>query len=493
MSEYTTTPGLGLRRPVLGEPNWGAHLNETIDTLDELTGPVINVKAYGAKGDGTTDDASAIQSAVTAAIAAGGGIVFLPSGDYSIDTAILIAGSNVTIKGAGRELTTVTVTNASSGGSGDGFRLVKAAPYYSHVTICDLTIDCSARTTLPYSNGISMQGCDFATIERVRITSPLGFGIAIGTSAGAAPYADGLTVRDVIITGERNGNDSIGGGGIQRSLFENIRIYDPAGTGVDTTNTERTVFRNITVIQTGAVTSAMWGVSCDFGWEDVVVEDCFVYGLYYGYFFGSTSSGLTKNVVLRNCRAERISRLAAWFDGLAGFAQDGIIVEGCRFSDYNRDNVATPGLQIREADNVIIQGNHIDLPANAAYAIRLTREGAGVGVRKAKVFGNILDTVNGISYEAADGGFSEASSVQIRDNRGHNPQGAATIAVGASPFTYTAGRTPEAVYISGGTVSAIAKNGRTIFAATQATVMLEPGEAVTVTYSVTPTMEKDRK
>jgi len=48
---------------------------------------VYNVKAYGAKGDGTTDDTAAIQAAINAAIAAAatrGATVYFPSGTYVI-------------------------------------------------------------------------------------------------------------------------------------------------------------------------------------------------------------------------------------------------------------------------------------------------------------------------------------------------------------------------------------------------------------------------
>lgn len=82
---------------------------------------------------------------------------------------------------------------------------------------------------------------------------------------------------------------------------------------------------------------------------------------------------------------------------------------------------------------------------------------------------------------------------RIINNRGYNPQGTATIVVGASPFTYTAGATPEVIYIRGGTVSDISKDGRTVFVASPATIFLGPSESVVVTYSVIPTMEKDRK
>ena len=48
----------------------------------------FSVKAYGAAGDGVTDDATAIQAAVTAADAAGGGVVLFPHGKYLVGSTI---------------------------------------------------------------------------------------------------------------------------------------------------------------------------------------------------------------------------------------------------------------------------------------------------------------------------------------------------------------------------------------------------------------------
>jgi cell division protein FtsB len=44
----------------------------------------LNVLQYGAKGNGIADDTAAIQSAITAASAAGGGTVYLPAGIYNV-------------------------------------------------------------------------------------------------------------------------------------------------------------------------------------------------------------------------------------------------------------------------------------------------------------------------------------------------------------------------------------------------------------------------
>jgi hypothetical protein len=89
--------------------------------------------------------------------------------------------------------------------------------------------------------------------------------------------------------------------------------------------------------------------------------------------------------------------------------------------------------------------------------------------------------------------FTTTNSTEVvKDNIGFQPQGPASITVGASPYTYTAGNTPEMVYIYGGTVSDVSKSSSTIGTATGLSVRLEPNEAVTVTYSAAPTMRKDR-
>src|SRR3954471_23019226 len=47
-----------------------------------IHGEVFNIRAFGAKGDGKALDSPAINTAIDAATAKGGGTVYLPSGSY---------------------------------------------------------------------------------------------------------------------------------------------------------------------------------------------------------------------------------------------------------------------------------------------------------------------------------------------------------------------------------------------------------------------------
>ena len=76
----------GMLESVLDERLGGEDLNPAIP-LPVITNPVAgayNVRDYGTVGDGVTDDRAAINAAITAANAAGGGTVYVPDGTYRV-------------------------------------------------------------------------------------------------------------------------------------------------------------------------------------------------------------------------------------------------------------------------------------------------------------------------------------------------------------------------------------------------------------------------
>lgn len=74
----------------------------------------LNVKDFGARGDGMTDDTAAITAAINAANSAGGGGVFFPAGTFVSGTQLLY--SNVHLFGAGFE---ATVLQLKAGANAD--------------------------------------------------------------------------------------------------------------------------------------------------------------------------------------------------------------------------------------------------------------------------------------------------------------------------------------------------------------------------------------
>ena len=69
--------------------------------FQDTGGQIYNVKAYGAKGDGVTDDTGAISAAISAANSNGGGIVYLPpTGHPYLISSTLNLGNGVMLEGA---------------------------------------------------------------------------------------------------------------------------------------------------------------------------------------------------------------------------------------------------------------------------------------------------------------------------------------------------------------------------------------------------------
>lgn len=80
--------------------NYQASINSTLAEKAKQMTAVYNVKGYGAKGDGITDDSNAIQSCLDAIKLAGGGVCYFPDGKY-ITSKYFEVPNNTIIKGNG--------------------------------------------------------------------------------------------------------------------------------------------------------------------------------------------------------------------------------------------------------------------------------------------------------------------------------------------------------------------------------------------------------
>ncbi|HUN36583.1 MAG TPA: glycosyl hydrolase family 28-related protein [Trebonia sp.] len=86
----------------------------------------ISVTAYGADPTGAADSTSAFTSAISAAAAAGGGVVYMPAGTYTISSTLTCTTVPVYFVGDGAWATVISFT-----GTGDCFRVYDSSTYGS--------------------------------------------------------------------------------------------------------------------------------------------------------------------------------------------------------------------------------------------------------------------------------------------------------------------------------------------------------------------------
>ena len=68
---------------------------------------VLDVRAYGAVGDGVTNDTAAFTSAISAAVSLGFGVVYVPAGLYSVDNLTVTSATRFKLLGAGEQLSKI--------------------------------------------------------------------------------------------------------------------------------------------------------------------------------------------------------------------------------------------------------------------------------------------------------------------------------------------------------------------------------------------------
>jgi hypothetical protein len=121
----------------------------------------INVKTFGAIGDGSTNDTAAIQSALNSANSFGVGCVFFPRGQYNI-SATLIVGSRTTLAGEGEYVSTIFKT---AGGFAALSFLGVEGSQISHSGARDITVHGNNQTgvllKLHHANTLYFDNCSF--------------------------------------------------------------------------------------------------------------------------------------------------------------------------------------------------------------------------------------------------------------------------------------------------------------------------------------------
>ena len=196
---------------------------------------VVNVKDFGAVGDGVADDTAALQAAINA-----GGRVFMPAGTYLIAGTLDIPTSNLWLVGAGRRQTFIKASTAVPVLRTTGFAALTgtgSVAGMNAVMFRDLTVD---------GNSIGTVGCQFYGwgyfMDNVDIYQCTGdglymeFGVQPGGFAGNGPNFP----PECHITGVRtqnNGGHGVNFKGSNDSIFTNLVSRMNAGWGMVTSGT----------------------------------------------------------------------------------------------------------------------------------------------------------------------------------------------------------------------------------------------------------------
>lgn len=215
-----------------GPGNW-PDADKLMANFNDLDQRNISVKSFGAVGNGSTDDTSAIQNAINSL--SSGGILNFPSGQFNFTT--LSVPNYVTLQGQGSEVTNLRCTGSSGIAvelGNDSTRVIVRGIKFSHSNSANTLTCIHARTIREFDIeqyafeffkfGIQFEEPVNCGIGRGRFTglnNTTGTAITVGSTSGGYS-ATATDVRDAYISGFNVGvSVEQGSSNRIRGIFEN--------------------------------------------------------------------------------------------------------------------------------------------------------------------------------------------------------------------------------------------------------------------------------
>jgi hypothetical protein len=449
----------------------------------------FDVRDFGAIGDNSTDNTSAFNSAIAAAATAGasGGqvSVFIPDGIYRV-TSLNSIGANIALIGQSRGGTIVRTTSATAD---------VLAPNGANVQIRSLTIDASVARTAGYFIKPTTSASRI-TLFDLNLVAPF-CGIYV-------PNIALYTMRDIDIssTVTSTGNSIVVDNGFAIILDNVICRNSTCFAHVVINNVNDITLNNCQFVQSGSPLYIAPGsgqiVGCLLSNNSMFDAP----QTNQGIRISPATGGTVGKVFINNGWINKVSGQSnVLITNAGGGTVSGVSITNCIFPGGGTDTA----IDCSGVSNLHLSGNRIGAHATAISLANCT---------DAVVCGNILGPTDGYAANTTAislSGTSDYCAINGNDLRGNTtavsnsssgtnniidgnvgyPTAAPSgITVGASPFTYTAGPSPETVYVNSGTVSLITVGGVGVLQSTNHAIALRPNQSMVVTYSSTPSMVK---
>lgn len=173
-------------------------------TMTANTPNFANVKLFGAKGDGTTDDSSAISDALIYLNSIGGGILFFPSGTY-ITTNVNIIYSNIHIHGSSKGS---TILKRQPNGGSHVLNFGQGTQIYN-CSVQHLTIEGNRGQGTGSGHGIRFERVVNMTVDDIVVQNTTGYGLGFQDSSDPAALYEKHNIRISNILVKNIGDDAI--------------------------------------------------------------------------------------------------------------------------------------------------------------------------------------------------------------------------------------------------------------------------------------------
>lgn len=355
-------------------------------TNSMIAGSLVNVKDFGAVGDGTTPDQDAIQDAIDYADANGNNGVFFPAGTYYVNAQVDLR-NKVSLIGVGKSASEIwfgasgqfklTGTSGSKVGflsiqdmgltnQGGGALFALAMSYVERVTIDNCVVYNTGISMSPF-NYVTIQNCDLFSGELYAdhpIVDSISEALKIVGCNGSGFKFNIKDTADVVI----DRCSLLGGtGGVTISRGENpAGFYPPvfiSNTVVDATNDECLILVGVCP----HITNCFFSGGRTNSKNGVVISDC--------------TEGAILNTQVRFCGNDGL-----WM----GNSCNNITVAGCAFNDNKRN-----GVRVGDSNNLRFIGNTMtyvptwygggyvqlvgftDEPSNSTYLTLIGNNAAG--------------------------------------------------------------------------------------------------------------------